>query len=165
MPLTATVFAISHFVPQLMGRFRIRGLLATGSILVAVSLLGFALLGEKDSYFPAVLIPLLIHAIGIALVFAPGTVAIMHDVPDEHAGTASGLLQMDQQIGGALGIAMITSIYSLTAVPEQYSSGLFLAFNGGAAIAFLAAIIAWTVVRAGKNIGHSSKTSLSNASK
>ena len=104
------MFAISHFVPRLIRRFGTRGLLATGSLFVSVSLLGFALFGEDDGYFPAVLIPLLIHAVGIALVFAPGTVAIMQGVRDAHTGAASGLLQMDQQIGGALGIAVITSI-------------------------------------------------------
>ena len=93
------------------------------------------------------MLPLLIHAVGIALVFAPGTVAIMHGVPDEHAGAASGLLQMDQQIGGALGIAVITSIHMLTGVPGQYAAGLPAAFGAGAAIALVAAGIAWGAVR------------------
>ena len=147
LPLTATVFAISHVVPRLIVRFGARMLLATGSVLVAASLAGFALLGSDASYFPAVLLPLLIHAVGIALVFAPGTVAIMHGVPDEHAGAASGLLQMDQQIGGALGIAVITSIHMLTGVPGQYAAGLPAAFGAGAAIALVAAGIAWGAVR------------------
>lgn len=117
LPLTATVIAISQFVPRLIRRFGTRGLLAMGSMMVAASLLGFALLGNDDGYFPAVLVPLVLHAIGIALVFAPGTVAIMHGVPDAHAGAASGLLQMDQQIGGALGIAVITSICAVAVDP------------------------------------------------
>jgi predicted MFS family arabinose efflux permease len=115
LPLTATVFAISHGVPRLMVRFGARVLLTAGSVLVALSMAGFALLDGQDGYFFSVLIPLLVHAVGIALVFAPGTVAIMHGVLDEHAGSASGLLQMDQQIGGAVGIAVITSIYTLYA--------------------------------------------------
>jgi EmrB/QacA subfamily drug resistance transporter len=147
LPLTATVFAISHIVPRLIARFGARTLLASGSVLVAASLAGFALLGSHASYFPAVLLPLLIHAVGIALVFAPGTVAIMHGVPQEHAGAASGLLQMDQQIGGALGIAVITSIYSLNSVPGQYAAGLPAAFCAGAGIALAAAVMAWVAVR------------------
>jgi EmrB/QacA subfamily drug resistance transporter len=147
LPLTATVFAISQIVPRLIRRFGTRGLLATGSVLVAASLLGFALLGNDDGYFPAVLVPLVLHAIGIALVFAPGTVAIMHGVPDAHAGAASGLLQMDQQIGGAFGIAVITSIYAVAAEPGQYVSGLPAAFGGGAVIALVSAIVAWIAIR------------------
>lgn len=148
LPLTATVFAISHFVPRLIVRFGARVLLATGSLLVAFSLAGFALLGEHDGYFAAVLLPLLVHAVGIALVFAPGTVAIMAGVPDEHAGAASGLLQMDQQIGGALGIAVITSIYAINAEPEHYASGLPEAFGVAAVIALIAALVAVMTVRA-----------------
>lgn len=54
---------------------------------------------------------------------------------------------MDQQIGGALGIAIITSIYTFNVVPGQYVSGLSAAFGAGAIIAVVAAIIAWYTVR------------------
>ncbi|MEG8026423.1 hypothetical protein QP162_22335 [Sphingomonas aurantiaca] len=83
---------------------------------------------------------------GIALIFAPGTVAIMEGVPEEHAGTASGLLQMDQQIGGALGIAVMTAIYAFSSVPGTYAAGLPEAFMGGAILAGLAATVAWRAV-------------------
>jgi EmrB/QacA subfamily drug resistance transporter len=146
LPLTVTVFAISHFVPRLLIRFGARLLLAAGSLLVAASLTGFALLGATDGYLSGLLFPLLVHAAGIALVFAPGTVAIMHGVPVQHAGAASGMLQMDQQIGGALGIAVMASIYAFTAVPGSYVSGLPAAFGGGAIIALAAGVIAWRCV-------------------
>jgi hypothetical protein len=88
-----------------------------------------------------------VHAAGIALVFAPGTVAVMHGVPAQHAGAASGMLQMDQQIGGALGIAVMASIYAFAAVPGSYVSGLPAAFGGGAVIALAAGLVAWRCVR------------------
>jgi EmrB/QacA subfamily drug resistance transporter len=143
LPMTFAVSAISRFAPRLIARFGSRSLLVAGSLTVAVSLLGFALLATDSRYFPAVLVPLLIHAVGIALVFAPGTVAIMAGVPEEHAGTASGLLQMDQQIGGAIGIAVITSICAVAATPDYFVSGLSVAFMGSAVIAFGAAVTAW----------------------
>lgn len=141
------MFTISHFVPRLVARFGPRPLLVTGGVLVAISLVGFALLDGDSSYFPGVIVPLLIHAVGIALVFAPGTVAIMEGVPDEHAGTASGLLQMDQQVGGALGIAIIAAVYAGCAVEGQFTAGLGTAFLVAAAVAMLAAIVAWRMVR------------------
>lgn len=153
LPLTATIFAITHFVPRLMGRFGARNLLVAGSVLVAASLLGFALLDDGSRYFPAILIPLLIHAGGLALVFAPGTVAIMQGVPEEQAGTASGLLQMDQQIGGALGIAVIAAIYAYAAVPGRFVPGLAAAFVAAALIALVAALIAWRAVGRSLNDG------------
>ncbi|EJL33104.1 MFS transporter [Novosphingobium sp. AP12] len=143
LPLTLAVAMISRFAPRLIARFGSRALLISGSLVVALSMLGFAFLAADSRYFPAVLVPLLIHAIGVALIFAPGTVAIMHGVPEEHAGAVSGLLQMDQQIGGALGIAVITSIYAAVATPDQFASGLSAAFVGGAMIASLGAVIAW----------------------
>ena len=76
----------------------------------------------------------------------------MHGVPEEHAGTASGLLQMDQQIGGALGIAAITSIYAFAAEPGQFASGLPAAFSGGAILALVAGLVAWWRVGASLQI-------------
>lgn len=108
----------------------------------------FVLAPLQDGYLSGVLPSLLVHAAGIALVFAPGSVAIMHGVPAQDAGAASGLLQMDQQIGGALGIAVMASIYAPTAAPASYVSGLPAAFAGGAALAGVAAFIAWRCVRA-----------------
>lgn len=143
IPLTATVLVMSQFAPRLIALFGARALLVTGSVLVAVSLVGFGLLDDRSGYAIGVLIPLLIHAAGIALVFAPGTVTIMAGVPDRHAGAASGLLQMDQQIGGALGIAIIASVYALAADPQRFAIGLPLAFGVASAIAALAALLAW----------------------
>lgn len=143
LPLTAAVFAISHFVPRLIERFGVRRLLVTGCLLVAASLLGFSRLDQHSGYSSVVLAPLLLHSVGIALVFAPGTVMIMQGVPQEHAGTVSGLLQMDQQIGGSLGIAIIASLYATAAVPGNYASGLPAAFVGAALIALSASAIAW----------------------
>jgi EmrB/QacA subfamily drug resistance transporter len=147
MPLTVTVYVISAFAPRLIISFGARALLVAGSAIVAASMAGFALLGDGSRYFPDVLVPLLIHAVGIAFIFAPATVAILDGVPKAQAGAASGLLQMDQQIGGALGIAAITSIYAFAAAPGRFASGLPAAFTGGAVIAGVAAVIAAVSVR------------------
>ena len=117
----------------------------------------FATLDENSRYAHGVLLPLLVHAAGIALVFAPGTMAIMHAVPEQDAGSASGLLQMDQQIGGALGIAIVAAIQAIGARPGQVIAGMPQAYLGAAAIAVLAAFVALgcagrgaAVIRAGR---------------
>lgn len=142
VPLTATVFVITHFVPSLVTRFGTRTLLVAGSFVVGLSLALFATLDENSRYAHGVLLPLLIHAVGIALVFAPGTMAIMHAVPAQDAGSASGLLQMDQQIGGALGIAIVATIYAIGAQPGKVIAGMPQAYLGAAAFAVLAAFVA-----------------------
>lgn len=145
VPLTATVFIISHFIPASINKTGPRPLLVVGSLLVAVSLFLFAGLDSSSDYFPHVLVPILIHAAGIALVFAPGTMTIMQGVPIEQAGTASGLLQMDQQIGGAVGIALIAAVYTMGAKPDEFIPGMPLAFYAAGFIALLSALVALLV--------------------
>jgi EmrB/QacA subfamily drug resistance transporter len=143
VPLNATVFLISPFIPKLVRRFGPRSLLISGSALVALSLIMFSTLDENSRYLEGVLVPLLVHALGVTLVFAPGTVAIMSGVPDVHASTASGLLQMDQQIGGVLGIAVVTAVYAMGASSERFTDGLATAFLAAAALSLVAGAIAW----------------------
>jgi EmrB/QacA subfamily drug resistance transporter len=148
LPLTATVFCITHFVPALLERFGPRTLLVGGSLAVAASLFGFATIGASSSYWSGVLPALILHSVGIALVFAPGTVVIMEGIPEEQAGAASGLLQMDQQIGGALGIAVIASAYAATAVPGDFATGLPAAFCLAGCVGLVTAAVAARLVRA-----------------
>jgi len=141
LPLTAVVFLVSHFVPGLVTRLGVRNLLVIGSILVAISLIGFSQLTNTSTYLGDVISPLLIHSIGIALVFIPGSIVILEGVNDEDAGIASGVLQISQQIGGAIGIAAITSVYTVSLQNDDFSSGLQSAFLVATGIAILAAII------------------------
>lgn len=53
----------------------------------------------------------------------------------------SGVLQISQQIGGAVGLAAILSIYTANLLPHNFSSGFNNAFLAGAGISVLAAII------------------------
>jgi EmrB/QacA subfamily drug resistance transporter len=146
LPVTCTVFAVTHFMPALITRFSAGRLQVTGCILVALSFLGFAFIGEHSTYFGGILGPMLVHSVGIALVFTPGTVLTMNEVPAEHSGSVSGLLQMDQQIGGALGIAIITTVLSAASLPGNITSGLPIAFCVAALLALLAAVVAWPLM-------------------
>jgi len=51
--------------------------LTIGDVLVALSLVGFGLWMRQGKYVPPVLIPLLVHAVGVALVFAWAVVRVM----------------------------------------------------------------------------------------
>jgi len=142
LPLTAMVFSISNFVPRLVAKFGVRTLLITGCILVAASLIGFSKLNNSSTYLGSILFPLFLHSIGIALVFTPGSIVVLDGIDDQDAGIASGVLQISQQIGGAIGIAAILSIYTAHLKPHNFSSGLGAAFVAAAVIAVLAAIVA-----------------------
>jgi EmrB/QacA subfamily drug resistance transporter len=152
IPLTAIVFIFSQFVPRLVRRFGVRNLLTAGAVLVALSLMGFAQLNESSNYSIDILIPLFLHSIGIALVFTPGSIVVLDGVEDSDAGIASGVLQMSQQIGGAVGIASIITIYTAYLVPQQFSSGFQMAFSAAAIIAAAAALITRLTIPSGNPV-------------
>lgn len=142
LPITGTVFIISYFVPGLVDKYGNRSLLITGSILVAASLICFSRLTGHSSYLTGLLFPLFIHSIGIAMVFTPGSIVVLDGIEKKDAGVASGILQVSQQIGGAIGIAAIISIYTASLKPLDFSSGLSNAFVTAAGISLLAALVA-----------------------
>lgn len=146
LPVTGTVFAVTHFMPTLLERFGAGRLQLGGCLLVACSFIGFAMIDSDGSYAGSVLGPMLVHSLGIALVFTPGTVLTMEDVAAEQSGAASGLLQMDQQIGGALGIAVVTSVFAFTSIPGDFVSGLPMAFGVAALLSAMAAMLTTVVV-------------------
>lgn len=141
IPLTITVFSVTQFVPRMVIRFGVRSLMVVGCILVAAGVIGFSRLNANSTYWEDVLFPLILHSVGVALVFTPGSIIVLEGVEDQDAGIASGVLQISQQIGGAIGIAAIVSIYMATLKPHDFSSGLSSAFLAAAGISILAAII------------------------
>ena len=65
-------------------------------------------------------------------------------VEPEHAGSASGLLQTTQQLGSAVGIAVIVSVYAAGAVPGEFVPGLQAAFLTSAGFTAAALVVsAW----------------------
>jgi EmrB/QacA subfamily drug resistance transporter len=146
LPLTTTVFIISNFVPRLVKKFGTRILLISGSILVASSFIGFSKLTGNSTYFGDVLLPLFLHSVGIALVFTPGSIVVLDGVDSHDAGVASGILQISQQIGGAIGIAAIMSVYSANLIPDDFSSGLSAAFLVAAVISLTGTFVAIFII-------------------
>jgi hypothetical protein len=90
---------------------------------------------------------LIVHALGVALIFTAGTLTTMDHVPDTDTGSASGLLQMAQQVGGSVGIAVAVSIYATGAVDGQFLPGFAGAMLTGAALAVVATTVAIFTVK------------------
>ena len=141
VPMTATIFIVTRWVPGWAARFGPRALLLLGGIFLIVSFVLWVPLNESSSYV-RVLIPLLVHALGVALIFTSGTLVAMDRVPDSDAGLGSGMLQMAQQLGGSLGIAIVVSAYATGAVDDQFVPGLRSALLTAGALAVLATLVA-----------------------
>jgi EmrB/QacA subfamily drug resistance transporter len=150
LPLTLGIFAMSRVTPRLLPRFGARAMMITGTTGMAISFTWLAIVGSADgtgSYAATILGPMLLNGFSAGLVFMPVTSTILRDVEPEHAGSASGLLQTAQQLGGAIGLAVIASVYAARAVPGQFMPGLTGAFLTSATMAVLALLLAALVLR------------------
>ena len=81
----------------------------------------------------------------------PAASLVVGGVKPEHAGSASGLLQTTQQLGGAIGLAVVVSVYAAGAVPGAFVPGAHAAFLTTAAFALLAFIVTVLAVRPSRN--------------
>jgi MFS family permease len=156
LAVAGTSIIWANVAAALVSRVGVRPLIATGMALLTVGLLSFTQIGVGDSYVTALLPGFLIVALGMALCFVPISIAALAGVKQEEAGLASGLLNTSQQIGGAVGIALLSSIAVTTtsdklstgiATPDALVSGFQAAFWVGAGIAAVGFVAALVLVR------------------
>ena len=159
LAVAGTSIIWANVAAALVSRVGVRPLIATGMALLTIGLLTFTQIGVGDSYVTALLPGFLIVALGMALCFVPISIAALAGVQQEEAGLASGLLNTSQQIGGAVGIALLSSIAVTTtsdklsagiATPDAMVSGFQAAFWVGAAIAAVGFVAALVLVRDGE---------------
>ncbi|MFF7545134.1 MFS transporter [Streptomyces canus] len=100
-------------VQQLVPRFG-RKVLQAGALLMAVGVLLY--LWEAERYGMGIsswqmALPLVVMGVGMGLIVAPLTDAVLSEVPREHAGSASGLINTVQQMGNALGLGLVSVVF------------------------------------------------------
>jgi EmrB/QacA subfamily drug resistance transporter len=108
--ITLTIAVSSNVGQALTTRLGVRRVLATGMLLSAAAGVLYARLPVDGRYFSALLPGLLLGGVGLALSFVPVTIAALNGVHAADAGVASGLINTTRQIGGALGLAVVTTI-------------------------------------------------------
>jgi EmrB/QacA subfamily drug resistance transporter len=136
----------------LVTRIGVRPVLVTGLLASGGVMLYYTTLPVTGHYWPDLLIPYLVFALGIAFTFVPVTIAAFAGVRPQLAGLASGLLNTSQQIGGAIGVAVSSTIFVSRAkaghfTPEAFTSGYHWAFFALAMTAFVAAIVGAVLLR------------------
>jgi EmrB/QacA subfamily drug resistance transporter len=152
LPLTVMLFAFSRVSASLMVRVGLRPLLVIGLSLSTVALLVLSRIDAGSSYW-ALLVPLLLFGAGNGLAFVPLTAAALTGVAPKDAGAASGLVNVSQQLGGSLGLAILVTVgatASKNATPEGHTAAAIAqhAFVVGADRVFLvsAAFLAASVL-------------------
>jgi EmrB/QacA subfamily drug resistance transporter len=111
LPMTFMIGAAAGVSSNLLGKIGPRPLLLVGPALASLGLLQLGLRLEPGSTYLGTILPALACvAIGMGLTFVSLTSAAIAGVPHEDAGMASALLNAGQQVGGALGLAIVTAV-------------------------------------------------------
>jgi MFS family permease len=156
LPMALTIMACATWAGQLVGRFGARRVLGGGLTLMALGMALFAHIQVNGSYLSDVLVPGVLAATGIGFSVVPSTIAATASAPPSEAGLASGLVNTSRQMGGALGLAVLTSLAALYTSHLTHASlrapilalndGFRLAFAIGAGFAALAALAAFRLI-------------------
>jgi predicted MFS family arabinose efflux permease len=165
LPMTLGIITAAVLASRLVGRIGIRVPLLVGPAAAVIGLELLTRLTIHSSYW-AILVPLLIVSLGMGLSFVPLTLTAVSGVQPNEAGLASALLNTTQQVGGALGLAILSTIAfdaykaklasSLSASPAKASRqlmdvatthGYTTAFQVGAFIALAGLLISALVIR------------------
>jgi MFS family permease len=126
VPLTAVVFLASQLSARvLVDRLGGHRLMILGIALSTTGMLWLTQLGEHSGYFSLVG-PLLVFGTGNGLAFVPLTTAALDGVDARDAGAASGLVNVMQQLGGSLGLAVLVTVFGSASKSEaaRVPSGL-----------------------------------------
>jgi EmrB/QacA subfamily drug resistance transporter len=110
LPLTVTVFALSRVMPKVLGKTGPRLPLLCGTAAIAISLVWEARTPAGEGYLAGLFGPLLLFGIGVGLSYLPMSSTILSGVDRDDQGSASGIYQAMQQIGGSVGLAVLVSI-------------------------------------------------------
>src|SRR5207237_3747155 len=108
--LTLSIIAFSAVSQALVTRLGVRRVLPVGLALSTVALVLFARLPVHGHYFADLFPAFLISGVGLALAFVPMSIGALTGVGESDAGIASGLINTNQQIGGAIGVAAAITI-------------------------------------------------------
>ena len=151
---TAVIWA--NVAAVAVNRVGVKPALIFGMVLLTIGLLYFTQVSVDGSYWTDLFPGFLIIGVAIPFAFVPITIAALAGTRPDEAGLASGLINTSQQIGGAVGIAILSTIAvstaddalaSGTAQPVALTDGFVAAFWVGAAIAFVGVLVSVFMVR------------------
>jgi MFS family permease len=154
LPMVSLIIVVAPIAGRLSDRIGSRWLMGGGMTLLGISLLLYERVGLHSDFW-TLLPPMLAGGVGMAMTMSPMTAAVMGAVPVDKAGVGSGVLNSFRQVGGSLGIALMGAIVASylhhpthsPAAAQDYVNGLHAGFEVGAAITFVAAVVAVTTVR------------------
>ena len=160
LPLALVIIVSAGIASQLVTKVGFKPVLIAGLVLVTLGLLWFTQLPTDGIYLEHILAPMILAAFGLGFAFVPVTIAAVSGISPDDSGLASGLINTSQQIGGALGLAVLATIANTrtdhlmeqangdpAALPAALTDGFNAAFLAGAGFAVLGIIAALVMIR------------------
>jgi EmrB/QacA subfamily drug resistance transporter len=156
LPVAGGAIVTSAIAAQLVTRIGVKPALLIGMVSLTAGLLYFTQVSVHGSYLGDLLPGFLLVAVGLGFSFVPISIAALAGIQANEAGLASGLINTTQQIGGALGIAALSTIATsrttdAIAGGATKSSALVTGFHGafwaGTIVAGLGIVAALTLIR------------------
>jgi EmrB/QacA subfamily drug resistance transporter len=161
LPMTVALFAMVRVVPKVIARIGAKQLMVVGAGLALLSMVWLSRMTADTQYWPEIVVPMFLLGLGMGIAFIPLTTASLAGVEPRDAGAASGLVNVMQQVGGALGLGILVTVFGtakrdadhhpvagLSPVAQQHhetAHAIASAFTGSAvflALAFVVIILA-----------------------
>ncbi len=133
LPMTLALFVVSRYAPKLIPRFGPKPLMIAGLLPVIAGMAWLSQVSPSTDYWTGVFPPMLLFGLGMGVVFVPLTTVSLAGVRPEESGAASSMVNVMQQVGGSLGLAILVAVYGtasknatahpvpgLTAVAQQH---------------------------------------------
>ncbi len=163
LPLALTIMASAGIASQLVTKLGYKPVLAVGLLFIVAGLVWFSRVSVGGGFTTDILGPSLLAAAGLGFAFVTTTIAAVSGVPEEESGLASGLINTSQQIGGALGLAVLSSVATSrtsdvlaggSGLSDALTEGFQTAFLGGAAIAALGFVLTLVLIKGSDSRAH-----------
>jgi EmrB/QacA subfamily drug resistance transporter len=164
LPLAVTIILSAGIASQLVTRLGYKPVLAAGMGSIVVGLIWFSRVSVGGGFTTDILGPSLFAAVGLGFAFVTTTIAAVSGVEEGESGLASGLINTSQQIGGALGLAVLSTIATSrtenamstgsSSLANGLAEGFQAAFLGGAGIALLGLLLTLVLIRGSDSRAH-----------
>ena len=154
LPLALLIFAGARTAPRLVPRFGARPFLLGGPVLLLTGLLLLTRIDATTAYTTGILPSMVLFGTGAGFTMAPLSITILSRVRPEESGAASGTLQTMQQAGGALGTAVLLTVFTAAtrhpagrSPQELFAHGVSAGMGVAALFIAVALLLVATVVR------------------
>jgi EmrB/QacA subfamily drug resistance transporter len=145
LPLSAPLFVAARLAPRAIAHFGAKRTVAFGVLINLCGLSWMTQLSASDGYTAGLLGPLMLVGLGVGFTMMPLNTFILAGVEPKEAGSASGLLQTMQQIGGSLGLSILVTVFgtvSRHAHHDAFIHGATAAFTMGAVFTGVSLVLA-----------------------